>query len=108
MHSSTSEISKQATGCESTGRPQKGAGVTGRLHAAVEEEQRGDISRTDTGSGSEVSFVAHVAVAEEGADGVDALAVTTRILQHLALVDVCRQRGNERLILRLLQYLRCF
>lgn len=47
------------------------------------------MSRTDAGGGSEVSFVAHVAVAEEGADSVDALAVTTRILQHLALVDVC-------------------
>lgn len=55
-----------------------------------------EISRTDTGSGCEVSFVADVAVAEERADGVDALAVTTRVLQHLALVDVCRHRGNER------------
>lgn len=56
------------------------------------DERRGRrTSRTDAGGGGEVSFVAHVAVAEEGADGVDALAVTTRILQHLALVDVCRQ-----------------
>lgn len=66
------------------------------LCSAGEVEKRREISRTDTGSGCEVSFVAHVAVAEEGADGVDALAVTTRILQHLALVDVCRQRRNER------------
>lgn len=54
--------------------------------------RRREISRTDTGSGCEVSFVAHVAVAEEGADGVDALAVPTRILQHLTLVDVCRTK----------------
>lgn len=80
------------TGCESGAR--KGRFTVG-LHAAVEEENRREISRTDTGSGREVWFVAHVAVAEEGADGVDALAVTTRILQHLALVDVCQQRGNE-------------
>lgn len=73
----------------------------GSSRAAVEEEHRREISHTDTGSGSEVGFVAHVAVAEEGADGVDALAVATRILQHLALVDVCRQRGNERLLFKL-------
>lgn len=65
------------------------------LHERRRREERTEISRTDAGSGCEVSFVAHVAVAEEGADGVDALAVTTRLLQHLALVDVCRQTGNE-------------
>lgn len=63
--------------------------------------RRREINRTNTGSGCEVSFVAHVAVAEERADGVDALAVPTRILQHLALVDVCRQRVRNPLLPRL-------
>lgn len=49
-----------------------------------------EMSRTDTGSCSEVSFVAHVTVAAEGSDGVDALAVAAQIWHHLALVDVWR------------------
>lgn len=78
-----------------TGRDQAGMGGCGKGRFIVALHEQGtETSRTDAGSGCEVSFVAHVAVAEEGADGVDALAVTTRILQHLALVDVCRQTGN--------------
>lgn len=80
-------------GSESAGRLQ-----TRAVHGWVIQKKREsgrESSRTDTGSGGEVSFVAHVAVADEGADGVDALAVPTRILQHLALVDVCQQRGNN-------------
>lgn len=62
-----------------------------------------EMSHTDTGGCSEVGFVTHVTVAAERPDGVDTLAVATRILQHLALIDVCRQGHNtqshlERLI----------
>lgn len=51
-------------------------------------ESGGEHGRTDAGGGGEVCLVAHVAVAAEGADGVDALTVAAQIWQHLALVDV--------------------
>lgn len=47
-----------------------------------------EISRTDTGGRSEVSFVAHVTVTAEGSNGVDALTVPAQVWHHLALVDV--------------------
>ncbi len=50
--------------------------------------ERGE--RTDTGSASEVIGVTHVAMAAEGADAVDALAVLTQVRHHLTLVDVCK------------------
>lgn len=51
-------------------------------------ESGGERGRTDAGGGGEVCLVAHVAVAAEGADGVDALTVAAQIWQHLALIDV--------------------
>ena len=43
---------------------------------------------TDTSCSSVVRLVAHIAVASEGPDRVDALAVFTKIGHHQALVDV--------------------
>lgn len=42
----------------------------------------------DAGGGGEVSFVAHVTVTPEGADGVDALAVLTQLWDHEALINI--------------------
>jgi hypothetical protein len=44
--------------------------------------------RTDTSCSSVVGLVAHVAVASEGPDRVDALAVFAKVWHHQALVDV--------------------
>lgn len=46
--------------------------------------------RTDTGSARKVIGVTHVAMAAEGADTVDALAVLTQVGHHHTLVDVCK------------------
>lgn len=51
--------------------------------------------RTDAGRGGEVGLVAHVAVAAERADGVDALTVAAQIWQHLALIDVCGRKTSH-------------
>lgn len=70
-----------------SGRRRKTAEMSGAEDewTSASEEGRGP---TDAGGGGEVGLVAHVAVAAEGADGVDALAVAAQIRQHLALVDV--------------------
>lgn len=47
-----------------------------------------EVSHTNAGGCSEVSFVAHVTVTAEGSDCVDALAVSAQIWHHLALVDI--------------------
>ena len=44
--------------------------------------------RTDTSCSGVVGLVAHVAVASEGPDGVDTLAVFAQVGHHQALVDV--------------------
>ena len=51
------------------------------------------MSLTNTGRGSEVSFVSHVTVTAEGSDCVDALTVTAQVWQHLALVDIWKNRN---------------
>lgn len=47
-----------------------------------------EISHTNTGGCSEVSFVAHVTLTAEGSDTVDALTVSAQIWHHMALVDI--------------------
>lgn len=50
----------------------------------------------DTRARSEVGFVAHVTVAPEGADGVDALTVLAQIWHHQTLVDISSIGGVAR------------
>lgn len=54
----------------------------------VKSSAHNEVVRTDAGGCGEVSLVAHITVAAEGPDGVDALTVATQIWHHLALVDV--------------------
>lgn len=49
---------------------------------------------THTGRARDVRGVAQPAVAAEGADAVDALAVLAEVGQHLALVDVCGRKNQ--------------
>lgn len=88
---------EQMTRCKWTVRLRKSDHRTLVLPAVIlaAYRRRTEISHTDTGGCSEVGFVAHVTVAAEGSDGVDTLAVAARILQHLALIDVCRQGHNK-------------
>lgn len=63
-------------------------GLDERIAGGPGFREKSEQSRTDAGGSGEVCLVAHVAVAAEGADGVDALTVATQIWQHLALIDV--------------------